>query len=123
MSKHKFDATGIFATVDQKDTEKYLTYYADGGSFTFGNYPASVGKPAIAALVNGVFDSVASLSHQITDVIEQEHPAIIVTNGIVTYTRKDGVAKSYPFSSTAKLNKEGLIQDYYAYVDNHDLFS
>ncbi len=122
MAKPDFNVAGIFASVDQKDTETYLNYYADGGSFTFGNYPPAVGKPAITDLVNGVFNSVEALSHKITDVIVQDAPSRVVTNGIVTYTRKDGVQKSYPFSSTYQLNEEGQIAMYNAYVDNHDLF-
>lgn len=46
---------------------------------------------------------------------------VVVSSGVVTYTRRDGVRKSYPFSGTYKL-RDGKIKDYQSYIDSHDLF-
>lgn len=117
-----FSVAAIFDAVDRKDSAGFASFFADEAAFKMGNHPPAPGKEAIRQLVDGIFNALEGLSHVVTDVVKQESPAIVIANGEVTYVRKDGVRKSYPFSSTFKLRPDGLIGNYQAYVDNHDLF-
>lgn len=118
-----FSVAAIFDAVDHKDAAGFAAFFADAAIFKMGNYPAAQGKDAIIGLSEGIFDALEGLGHEIVDTFEFEGRDVVIANGIVTYYRKDGVKKSYPFSSTFKLQPDGLIGNYQAYVDNHDLFA
>lgn len=117
-----FNVATVFDAVDSKDSERFISFFAEGAVFKMANHPPAEGKDAIKSLVDGIFGALEGLGHNVTDVIRQEQPSIVVANGEVTYFRKDGIQKSYPFSATYRLRPDGLIGNYQAYVDNHDLF-
>ncbi|OXS52874.1 hypothetical protein B1A99_32285 [Cohnella sp. CIP 111063] len=116
-----FNAEELLAIVDRQDTKAYLEHYWEDASFTFANLPPAVGREAIRGLVDGIFSKVTSLSHDRLETYVVDDGRIVVSSGVVTYTRHDGVRKSYPFSGTYKL-EGGKIKQYQSYIDSHDLF-
>lgn len=116
-----FDAAALLAIVDRKQTDAYLSHYSEDASFTFGNNPPAVGHRAIRTLVDGIFTKLDSLSHDGLETHVTGDGNVVISSGVVTYTRRDGVRKSYPFSGTYKL-QNGKIKNYQSYIDSHDLF-
>ena len=47
----------LFASIDAKDTSRFLSFLSDDASFRFANLPAAVGQDAIRQAVNGFLAS------------------------------------------------------------------
>ncbi|MGA9334366.1 MAG: nuclear transport factor 2 family protein [Rudaea sp.] len=110
----------LFAAIDRKDHEAFVSFLLPDACFRFGNNPPLHGRVAIAAAVAGFFSALRSLCHRIEDRWEMEDAAIVV--GSVTYVRHDGGTLEVPFANVFKLGKGG-IRDYQIFVDNSTLFA
>ena len=110
----------LFASIDAKDTSRFLSFLSDDASFRFANLPAAVGLDAIRAAVDGFFAGIARSRHDVSNVWT---PAgTVICEGQVTYTRLDGGVLSVPFVNVFGM-AGALIRVYSIYVDASALFS
>lgn len=116
----KANFAGLFAAIDAKDTERFLGYLTEEGSFRFGAAPPAVGKDAIRAAVNGFFSSIAGCEHVVPRFVAADDA--IMCEGQVTYTRHDNSKITLPFANVFEMDGE-LISSYKIYTDISPLFA
>jgi ketosteroid isomerase-like protein len=117
------DANGwerLFAAIDARDANAFVSMLAENGEFRFGNAPAIVGRAAIRDVVAGFFAAIGGCSHRLLQSWTAADSA--VCQGEVTYTRHDGTAVTIPFVNVFQL-RDGRIAKYQIYIDNSPLFS
>ncbi|MGH2575688.1 MAG: nuclear transport factor 2 family protein [Ignavibacteria bacterium] len=110
----------LFKSIDNMDTEKFLSFMTDDAVFRYGNAPAAKGKDAIRDSVNGFFSTIKALKHR--NVNMWVHPEHIIYEGEVTYTRHDNSQLTVPFTNIFGMNGE-LVNDYRIYIDISPLYS
>jgi ketosteroid isomerase-like protein len=109
----------LFAVIDAKDTERFLSFLTDEATFRFGSAAAVQGRNAIRAAVEGFFESIAACHHVISRVVADDD--VLVSEGEVTYTRHDGTQVTLPFANIFEL-EGGIISSYKIYVDAGPLY-
>lgn len=114
------DLAGLFASIDSMDTERFLGFLHEDAIFRFGSSPAVEGHAAIRAAVEGFFASVAGLKHALLRTVSDGE--ILVCEGEVTYTRRDGSRITLPFANVFEV-KAGLVSLYRIYIDIGPLYS
>lgn len=112
--------TALFRTIDEMDSDKFVTFLTDDAQFRFGNAPAAKGKPAIREAVAGFFSTIKDISHK--NVNLWVHPDSVVYEGEVTYTRHDGSKLTIPFVNIFGISGD-LIRDYFIYIDINPLYA
>lgn len=110
---------GLFASIDAKDTERFLGFLTENATFRFGSAPAACGREAIAQAVGAFFDSIAGLSHTITNV--WTGPGTVMCEGEVCYTRHDGKQVTVPFADAFDMQGD-KISGYRIYIDMAPLY-
>ena len=110
---------GLFAAIDAKDTERFLDYLTDEGSFRFGAASPAEGKEAVRAAVGGFFSSIAGCEHVVPRFIAADD--VIMCEGQVTYTRHDGSQITLPFANVFEMDGD-LISSYKVYTDISPLY-
>jgi ketosteroid isomerase-like protein len=110
----------LFAAIDTKDTEAFLSFLTDDATFRFGSGPAVNGKEVIRDAVDGFFSSIASSRHSVANVLRDG--AMQVCEGEVTYRRMDGSELSLPFTNVFELDGP-LIRHYKIYIDIGPLYT
>lgn len=110
----------LFRTIDEMDSDKFITFLTDDAQFRFGNAPAVQGKSAARDAVAGFFGTIRSIRHNNVNLwVNQDS---VLYEGEVTYTRHDGSTLTIPF-----FNKFGMvgdkIKDYFIYIDITPLYS
>jgi hypothetical protein len=110
----------LLASIDGKDTGKFLSYLAEDGEFVFGNAPAAVGHANIGAAVSGFFGMIQRSQHRL--LTTWEGPASAVGEGLVTYTRLDGSTITLPFVDVFHFRGD-RIGRYQIYMDVNPLFA
>ena len=110
----------LFKTIDQMDSDKFVSFLTDDARFCFGNAPAVVGKEAIKKAVSQFFSSIKSLTHKNLNLwVNQDS---LTYQGEVTYTRHDGSQLTLPFVNIFG-TKGDKIKDYLIYIDINPLYS
>jgi len=109
----------LFRAIDNKDPVKFTSFLSPDCTFRFGNLPAVAGVVEIQKFVAGFFDSVDSLSHEISDSWSISDG--LICHGHVTYTRKDGSMLTVPFANIPKLGAAG-ISEYQIFADTSQLY-
>ena len=104
----------LFASIDSMDTESFVSFLAEDGTFRFGSAPPVSGREAISAAVGGFFSTIAGLRHELRRAISEGDT--VVCEGNVTYTRHDGSEVSLPFCDVFEVSG-GLITAYLIYMD------
>jgi hypothetical protein len=110
----------IFASIDDKNIEKFSSFLSDDCSFRFGNFPAVHGIDGIGEFVGGFFDSIASLKHDIADI--WTIPDGAVCHGSVSYIRHDNSVLSVPFSNIFKTSND-KVNEYLIFADTSQLYT
>ena len=110
----------LFASVDEKNIEKFSSFLAEDCSFRFGNFPAVQGVDGVSEFVGGFFNSIESLKHDISDIWPV--PGGVVCHGMVSYTRHDKSVLSVPFSNIFK-SKNGKVCEYLIFADTSQLYA
>ena len=110
----------LFAAIDAKDADRFLSHLADDASFVYANAPAAVGREAIRAAVTGFFASVRALSHTLRHVWTM--PGHAVVEGSVHYVRHDSREVTLPFAVVLD-GPPGPIRGYRIYVDGTPLYA
>jgi ketosteroid isomerase-like protein len=123
MTEGNWDANrlaGLFAAIDAKDTEIFLSFLTEDAVFRFGSAPEAIGHDAIREGVDGFFASIAGSKHSIGNVIKSG--STLVCEAVVTYQRHDGSELTLPFTNIFELNDE-LISHYKIYIDIAPLYA
>lgn len=110
----------LFKTIDGMDADKFSGILTEDSSFKFGNAEAVTGRSNIKDAVAGFYSTINSLSHNVTDIVEQGDA--LVCRGEVTYTRKDSKQVTYPFMNFYRLEGD-KVSDYQIYIDASGLYS
>ena len=110
----------FLGTVDTMDAEAFANMFTEDGSFTFANNPPAVGRKAVAAQAQFVFDLIDGISHAHRGFWTVGNHEIM--EGRCTYHRKDGKVIELPYFSIADL-EGGLVKAYRAYVDGAPLLA
>jgi ketosteroid isomerase-like protein len=110
----------LFQSIDQSDTETFLTFLDENGIFKFGNLPAVEGKDSIREFLNQFFTSIDHTDHK--NIEEFQSGNNWFTTGEVEYTRKDGSKLKVPFCNKFEMNGGDKIKKYEIFVDNSELY-
>lgn len=109
----------LFKAIDSKDTGSFTEFLSDDVYFRFGNMPGIQGKKQVGEVIQGFYDSIKALSHNIDNIREVED--VVVCNGTVNYTRHDSTTLSVPFANIFKMDGKS-IREYQIYVDISELY-
>ena len=108
----------MFRAIDTCDAAAFTPFLTEDVSFRFGNIPAVKGNAAVGAFVQGFFGTLGGLRHQVNDVIVAND--VVVAEGHVTYTRKDGSTLQVPFANVMRTRGE-QVHDYLIFIDTSKL--
>lgn len=118
--EEKSSLDALFAAIDRKDTDAFVSGLTEDASFRFGNAPELRGRDAIRDGVNGFFATIASSKHRLDRVIGQDQA--LVCEGVVNYKRLDGREVTVPFVDV--FDYEGnKISAYRIYIDISPLYA
>lgn len=106
---------GLFAAIDAGDVDGFMDWLAPDCSFVYGSSEPVRGPEAVRAAVEGFLAGFAAVSHRVNASWEVGDAAI--TEGAVTYSRRDGTSLTLPFCNVFHLAEEGRIRDYRIYID------
>ncbi len=110
----------LFASIDAMDTESFLSFVSEDGTFRFGSAPVVVGHEAIRDAVGGFFDSIAGLKHVLKQTVVSG--PTLICEGEVTYIRLDNSVITLPFTNIIEVSG-GLISKYKIYIDIAPLYA
>lgn len=109
----------LFASIDAKQTAAFTAVLCEDAVFRYGSGPEVCGRSAIAAVVEQVFASFRSCSHQVLR--RWEIDEMRICHGIVSYTRLDDKTVSLPFCNLFTMRGEQVAR-YEIYIDPTPLF-
>lgn len=104
----------LFAAIDHKDADGFVSFLTEDACFRFGNAPAICNKKDIRNAVSLFLSGIKDLRHRILGIWEQDN--IVICEGEVAYTRHDGSELTFPFVDIFRMNGE-LIADYRIFMD------
>ena len=114
------DITALFRAIDQKDILTFSDFLSAEVSFRFGNTDAVTGRQQVTERVQGFFDSIQALQHELSAILRDGQA--IICRGEVAYTRHDGSRLKVPFMNYFGTEK-GLIREYQIYADVSSLYT
>ena len=116
--RHNVDA--LFASIDSKDTDAFLGFLTEDGTFRFGSAPTIKGRAAMRPVLNDFFASIKSSQHTISKLVAEA--STLICEGTVMYTRLDDREVLIPFVDV--LDYAGQrIADYKIYIDIGPLYA
>jgi ketosteroid isomerase-like protein len=110
----------LFQSIDTRNTDAFLTFLTDDVMFRFGNAEPVKGKEEVGNAVQGFFESIQALSHDLHEILE--HPDAVVCHGMVTYTRHDSSTLTVPFANIFGMSGDS-IRDYLIFIDVSQLYN
>lgn len=110
----------LFASIDEKNTERFLRFLTDDATFRFGSAEPATGKAGIREAVDGFFSTIAGCRHVLDTVLADD--GTLICEGEVTYTRHDGSEITLPFANIFEYSGD-LISHYKIYADAARLYA
>jgi len=110
----------LFASIDARDAAAFCEFLSEDAVFRYGNAEPVHGRDAIRTHVEGFFQAIAGLSHQVER--HWTEPDAVICHGTVTYTRHDGSTLTVPFANILQLSGE-RVRDYLIFADASALFA
>lgn len=110
----------LFEAIDAKDVEGLLAHLAPDATQRFGNQEPLHGHQEIGAANAAFFNTIESLSHEVTGLWESDDTVIVRIDA--TYVRLDGRSVMVPAVSIIQ-ESDGLIVDYQVFVDMAPIFA
>jgi ketosteroid isomerase-like protein len=110
----------LYAAIDRKDNDAFVSKFATDIWVRFGNAEPVVGREANRAAFRRFFDAIRAIRHR----IDHAHYLgdSIVLEFTVTYTRLDGREVTVPAASVFELDGE-LATRFQVYVDQTPLWA
>ncbi len=112
--------SGLFPAIDRLDGEAFASYMTEDVEFIFGNAEPVKGRENVQRAVEGFFDSISGLTHQIDQRLFNDQGSAVF--GTVTYRRKNGTELEVPFANLFLMAGD-KIRSYRIVLDNHTLYS
>ena len=112
--------TDLFATIDAKDTGRFVDVLTEDASFRFGSAAPVLGRDNIRAAVDGFFSTIAASRHTLSRSMMED--GALICEGEVTYTRHDDAEITLPFANFLELDGK-LISNYKIYADAGPLYA
>lgn len=109
----------LFATIDEKNINKFSSFLSEDCSFRFGNLPEVHGLKDTTEFVSGFFESIEALKHDLSDIWVV--PEGVICHGMVSYIRHDKTILSVPFSNIFKIENERIVE-YLIFADTSKLY-
>jgi len=78
-----------YRAADSLNMERLLAQHTDDTALTFANYPTVRGKPALQAVLGGVWSKIKGMSHSLTGAWSVNGGEVGIAEAIVMYTRLD----------------------------------
>ena len=119
MNEIETQLKALFATIDEKNAQRFGEFLSLDAQFTFANHPPVIGKTAVVEFVANFFDSIAGIKHSISDFTQTNNA--LLCHGHVTYTRLDSSSLTVPFCNWLYTN-DTLIEKYIVFVDASELY-
>ncbi|HUK56301.1 MAG TPA: nuclear transport factor 2 family protein [Nitrospiria bacterium] len=113
-------ARRVYAAVDAKDADGFVSHLTENAWFRYANADPVVGRPAIRAAVEGFFASIESLHHEITGQWQQGDDLLLRFD--VRYTRQDSRSVTVPAMTVFQMEGE-LARRVQIYVDVSPVFA
>ncbi len=110
----KEQMTKIFAAIDRKDTDAFVSFLSDDAIFRFANAPVVRNKEDIRKVVILFLSNIKSSRHRVLGVWQEDN--IVICEGEVIYTRHNGSELTLPFVDILRMRGD-LITDYRVYID------
>ncbi|MEO6820114.1 MAG: nuclear transport factor 2 family protein [Ginsengibacter sp.] len=117
MEHHWSD--GLFNAIDSMDTDKFVSYISQDGTFTFGTNRPVTGRDNIHKVIASFFQSIAGIKHDVKNVWDTD--GHLIMRGSSSYTRHDGSLLTTPFCNVFKM-EHGKIKTYDIYIDLSQLY-
>jgi hypothetical protein len=115
--------TAMYAAIDALDAKRFASFFAETGSFKFGNGAPAVGRDGVEQYTNGFYTVIAGIRHELVAAWPADEGRTWLAEGVVTYTRKDASKVSVPFFTVSELDTAGLLVSYRVYADIAPLFA
>lgn len=106
--------TQLFAAIDRKDADGFVSFLTEDACFRFANASVICNRENIRNAVVLFFSGIKSSHHRILNVWEQDD--VVICEGEVNYIRQNGSELSFPFTDIFQM-KGNLISDYRIYMD------
>jgi ketosteroid isomerase-like protein len=111
----------MFRDIDRMDADAWAAYLAPDAVMRFGNADPVHGRQACRDALQGFYDTIAGLRHEVSG--QWEDDASTVVEATVTYTRGDGREVAVPVVTIYRTNSDDLIADYRVYIDLAPVFA
>lgn len=118
-SKHRM-LDDLFATIDEKNVDRFLHFLTDDAIFRFGSAAPVAGQAEIREAVEAFFATIAGCKHTLGNILAEEDT--LACEGEVTYTRHDESEITLPFANFFEFEGE-LISHYKIYADSGPLYA
>jgi ketosteroid isomerase-like protein len=115
------DARQIFAAIDKKDVDAFVSALAPDVRFQFGNAEPAIGSAAVREAVTGFFGMISGLTHHIQEVWEVEADVTVV-RAEVEYVRTDGKHVTVPNIDVLRWDGDRAA-DWQIYIDLTPVFA
>lgn len=112
--------TELYASIDEKNLDKFSTFLSEDCTFRFGNLPEVHGLKDTREYVAAFLDSIYALKHDISDTWIV--PDAALCHGTVSYIRHDNSVLSVPFSTIFKIEND-KIYEYLIFADTSELYN
>jgi len=109
----------IYRAIDSKDTQKFVSYFAEDSVFTNANIPGVKGRDNISVFLDGFFQSIKALNH--TELEYWEAQDVWFVTGNANYMRLDDLKLRVPFSVLIRMQND-KIKEFQIFVDNTELY-
>ena len=110
----------LFSSIDNMDTEAFLSFLEDDALFRFGSEQVVTSKEAIRETIGGFCASIKGLRHDILEIWFEA--GTVICRGEVTYTRIDDSDVTLPFVDILRMRGK-RIGEYLIYIDIKPLYS
>lgn len=110
----------LFAAIDKKDADAFVSFLTEDAAFYFANAPVVKGRESIHNAVAQFFSALKGLQHSIQEIWESG--SVVICEGKVKYTRINGSELTIPFADIFRMEGD-LIKDYRIYMDASLLFT
>ena len=110
----------LFNSIDEMDSEKFVSFVDPEGVFIFGSWPPVVGREGIKGDVDQFFGTIKGLKHTLIKTWQVGDDVIV--HGSVTYTRMDDKEVTLQFMNLFEMNGQ-LIKRYQIFIDVGPLYA
>ena len=109
----------FFAALDNRDEQAVRRWLADEVTLRVANRQMVEGRDTVLEGLRQFWDSIAAMSHEVTNLIEAGDEAFV--ESLVTYTRLDGRTVTVPAATWIE-RRDGKVAAQRVYIDLQPLF-